>query len=78
MPIYEYVCDKCKSKFELMRPFSKADESASCPGCKGRAGRVISRCYAVSKGAGGATTPVAGAGGSCSSCGGGSCSTCGH
>ena len=28
MPIYEYVCPDCKTKFELMRPISKSSEPA--------------------------------------------------
>ncbi|MDP2916991.1 MAG: zinc ribbon domain-containing protein [Dehalococcoidia bacterium] len=78
MPIYEYVCDTCKSRFELMRPFSRANEGASCPKCQGKAERVISRCFAVSKGEGGTTAPVAGTGSSCGSCSAGSCSGCSH
>ncbi len=30
MPIYEYVCPDCDFKFEILRPFSKAGEVASC------------------------------------------------
>lgn len=36
MPIYEYSCQNCKAKFELMRPFSKSREGASCPHCQSR------------------------------------------
>lgn len=76
MPIYEYVCDKCKARFELMRPFSKANERASCPQCKSQSERVMSKCFSMSKGEGGSTTPIAGTGGSCSSCGASSCAGC--
>jgi putative FmdB family regulatory protein len=41
MPIYEYVCPKCKTEFEMMRPFSESDESASCPKCNSEAQRQI-------------------------------------
>ena len=30
MPIYEYICPKCSSKFELMRPMSQSEEEAAC------------------------------------------------
>ncbi len=33
MPIYEYVCSKCKDKFELMRGFNQDDEGIKCPKC---------------------------------------------
>ena len=36
MPLYEYVCTDCESKFELLRPFSRADEVAECPHCHQR------------------------------------------
>jgi putative FmdB family regulatory protein len=34
MPIYEYQCPPCQRKFELLRPFSRADEPATCPLCQ--------------------------------------------
>jgi putative FmdB family regulatory protein len=76
MPIYEYECRKCDSKFELMRPFSLSSAPASCPTCKKSAHRVPSTfaCFTVSDG--GSATPVGG-GSSCASCASGSCSTCG-
>ena len=33
MPVYEYYCDGCQHRFELMRPVSKFDEPAPCPSC---------------------------------------------
>ena len=33
MPIYEYVCPRCKTEFEVIRPFSEADKPAKCPQC---------------------------------------------
>jgi len=42
MPIYEYHCAKCGKDFELMRPFSKADEPALCPDCGVAGERLIS------------------------------------
>jgi putative FmdB family regulatory protein len=41
MPIYEYVCPKCKTEFEVMRPFSEADKSAKCPQCNSEAQKQI-------------------------------------
>jgi putative FmdB family regulatory protein len=77
MPIYEYVCPKCKNKFELMRPSAKADEPAACPACGLASKRIFSRFASVTKDSSGATAPVAGTGGGCSSCGSSSCATCG-
>ena len=42
MPIYEYRCSKCSKDFELMRPFSQADEPALCPDCGVAGERLIS------------------------------------
>jgi putative FmdB family regulatory protein len=77
MPIYEYVCKDCKNKFELMRPFSRANESADCPRCKKKAERILSTCYSKTTTDYGVPQQLGGQS-SCSSCGGGSCSSCGH
>jgi len=42
MPIYEYLCPRCKTAFEVMRPFGEADKPAVCPKCKSEAQRQIS------------------------------------
>ncbi len=78
MPIYEYVCPHCEIKFELLRPFSKADEPAICPECKGRdTKRAISRFAAFSKGSDGDSASVGGGGG-CAGCASHSCAGCHH
>ncbi|MBN2209423.1 MAG: zinc ribbon domain-containing protein [Candidatus Coatesbacteria bacterium] len=33
MPIYEYECEKCKERFELLRGISESGEPAACPKC---------------------------------------------
>ncbi len=78
MPIYEYVCGKCKNKFELMRPFSRSQEGAECPKCYGASDRILSACYAKSSGENGIHDRLSGTGSSCSSCSSGNCSSCGH
>jgi putative FmdB family regulatory protein len=74
MPLYEYYCPKCTSKFELLRPMSRADEGATCPRGHNGGTRTLSVFAAVSKGAGGASQPITGGG---CACGGGGCG-CGH
>jgi putative FmdB family regulatory protein len=74
MPLYEYYCTKCASKYELLRSLQRADEPTRCP--QGHAGgtRTLSLFAAVSKsGTDGAQLP---SGGGCA-CGGGACG-CGH
>ncbi len=75
MPIYEYVCPDCDLKFELLRPFSKASDGASCPGCHNHAERVMSACAVFSKSEDGFAAPLSGSN-ACASCGAASCDTC--
>ncbi len=75
MPIYEYVCSGCDSKFELLRPLSKADEGASCPRCQNTAKRVLSTFCSFSKDESGLTSSIGGS--SCGSCSATGCGTCG-
>ena len=76
MPIYEYTCKDCDTRFEALRSFSKADEVIDCENCKGvNTYRVVSAAFAHSSGrivSGGSSS------GGCGSCAGGSCSTCRH
>jgi putative FmdB family regulatory protein len=71
MPIYEYVCDNCQSKFELLKPMSRSGESAPCPKCGGSAQRALSKFARASDGSG-----SSGSGSACSTCGSDNCSTC--
>lgn len=36
MPIFEYQCEKCQFKFELLILFSNKKTDISCPNCKGK------------------------------------------
>ncbi len=74
MPIYEYRCKDCQTKFSVLRSMSQADAPIACERCAGvNTARVLSTFYA--HGEGGA---LSGAGGGCGSCEGGSCGSCGH
>ena len=74
MPLYEYYCTSCDSKFELIRPMSRSDEDAPCPGCNSEAQRAISVFAAVSKGSDGGSASLGGS--SCGACSASSCATC--
>ena len=72
MPIYEYVCLDCETRFDALRSFSQADEPIACSHCSSnRTTRKISLFYAHSDG-----RSVAGSGSTCGSCSASTCSTC--
>ena len=74
MPIYEYLCLDCKTRFEVLRPMRDADEPIACENC---ASEHTSRCvtvfFAQSSG-----KVVAGGNSGCAGCSSNSCSTCGR
>ena len=78
MPVYEYICSGCKSKFELLRPLSCAGQGAPCPQCHAEARRVFSPFIAFNKFANveEGHEPIAGTMNSCSGCAASSCDTC--
>ena len=79
MPIYEYICADCGAKFDKMRPMSQSGAPIDCIECGSSATtRALSLFAAVSKGNGGESRPVSGAGHGCASCGGTHCATCNH
>jgi len=48
MPLYEYICDQCGCKFELLRSFTQMDDAAICPCCEQpRVRRLLSTFAAV-------------------------------
>ena len=49
MPIYEYECEKCSFKFELLRTI-KEDGGAPCPKCQGHSRRILSPISYIWKG----------------------------
>ncbi len=76
MPLYEYYCQRCRRRFELLRPSSRMDDPASCP--EGHAGgeRVLSSFAAFTSGEGGVSETLAGS--PCAGCAAGSCAGCGY
>lgn len=79
MPIFEYVCKRCKNQFEEL-VFSQ-DEQVVCPSCGSTRTEKLMSCCRSKVGGGDHDAPAASApsrpsGGGCSGCSGGSCSTC--
>lgn len=42
MPVYEYYCRDCETKFEKLRPIRAAEDSADCPSGHPGAARTLS------------------------------------
>lgn len=74
MPLYEYQCSECDTRFDALRGMAQADDPIACPQC-GETGarRTISLFSAI-----GGEGVIAGGGGACASCSpSASCATCG-
>jgi putative FmdB family regulatory protein len=74
MPLYEYYCQRCKERFELLRPVSRMDDAAEC--ARGHQGseRVLSTFAAFSQESGGDSAALGG--NPCAGCSSGACSSC--
>jgi putative FmdB family regulatory protein len=72
MPLYEYTCQDCKAKIEILRNIKDADAPLTCEQCSGN--HVIRNISLFNASSGGRAIT---GGSSCSTCSGGSCSTCG-
>jgi putative FmdB family regulatory protein len=77
MPIYEYRCESCSGKFDVLTRFAERDEAQMCPACESTKTRVLVSSFAF---AGTGDSPSAldfGSGESTGGCCGGSCGSCG-
>ncbi|MDZ4796939.1 MAG: zinc ribbon domain-containing protein [Bryobacteraceae bacterium] len=78
MPIYEYKCAECGSKYEQIRRMSEADSGLECPGCKSeKVSRELYSTFATTSSSGsGQQMPMMGCGAqSCCAIKGGGCSS---
>ena len=69
MPIYEYLCDDCDTRFE--RIVINKQQEIACPNCESKKATIQLSVFATANGGASAksSTPSSGSGGSC--CGGG-------
>jgi putative FmdB family regulatory protein len=82
MPIYEYRCESCSEKFDVLTRFAERDEAQMCPACESTKTRVLVSSFAFAGAGdsssladfGGGESAGESAGGGC--CG-GSCGSCG-
>jgi putative FmdB family regulatory protein len=78
MPIYEYRCESCSGKFDVLTRFAERDQAQVCPACESTKTRVLVSSFAFA-GTGessqaldfgsGESTGGGCCGGSCGSCG---------
>ena len=47
MPMYEYQCAECESRFELLRPTKEASVGQPCPSCDADSKRVMSKQWSA-------------------------------
>ncbi len=58
MPLYEYYCADCKTKFDALRPMSKADVAIQCKNCESmKTSRALSLVASFSKSGDSIPTP---------------------
>jgi putative FmdB family regulatory protein len=73
MPIYEYVCKECGTRFEQIRSFKDADEVIPCKSCHSdQTQRALSVFFAQS----GSKIVAGNSNSGCAGCSSGSCSSC--
>jgi len=73
MPLYEYACLDCRTKFDALRSIKDADAPIACPHCEGlQTSRLLSLFNAHSDG-----RTITQSAPACSSCSTHACSTCG-
>ncbi len=70
MPLYEFCCETCKKKFEILVRLGQ-EGSVRCDSCGGPVRKLFSTF-----GVGGGGNRLKASGSGCSSCAGHSCSTC--
>jgi len=46
MPIYEYRCESCAQKFEVLTRFAERDNAQVCPACESTKTRVLVSSFA--------------------------------
>jgi len=77
MPIYEYFCKECKTKFELLLPVSMSGEDGQCPRCQTQSKRTITGFIGRSRSSDSPeTASLAGTGSDCAGCTASSCKGC--
>ena len=77
MPIYEYRCESCAEKFELLTRFAERDNAQPCPACESTKTRVMVSSFAFAGASDSSASDFASETGSGGGCCGGACGSCG-
>lgn len=78
MPLYEYQCQKCKLRFEVLMSRRSDSPAPKCTGCgSARTRRLVSTFFGRSGGSKGESKAVSGGSG-CGGCRRSSCAGCGR
>jgi len=77
MPIYEYRCESCSGKFDVLTRFAERDQAQVCPSCESSKTRVLVSSFAFAGTGDSSSAFEAGSGESAGGCCGGGCGSCG-
>lgn len=77
MPIYEYRCESCSGKFDVLTRFAERDQAQVCPSCESTKTRVLVSSFAFAGTGDSSSAFEAGGGESAGGCCGGGCGSCG-
>jgi len=78
MPIYEYRCESCSEKFELLTRVAERDTAQACPACESTRTRVLVSSFAFAGGESPESLDFGSAeGAAAGGCCGGGCGSCG-
>jgi len=77
MPIYEYRCESCAEKFEVLTRFAERDSAQVCPACESTKTRVLVSSFAFAGAGDTSTSDFASEAGGGGGCCGGACGSCG-
>lgn len=71
MPIYEYICDECKTQFEKI--VINKQQEISCPKCASKKATIQLSVFATANGSSNSSSGSSSSGGGGGSCCGGGC-----
>lgn len=73
MPIYEYRCEACQGKFDVLTSFANREGKQVCPSCESMKTNVLVSSFAAFGGTDSSPVSLGGGGGCGPGCCGGAC-----